>query len=41
MYPPISLKVAFGFVHWNTEYNLMLCLSDHQNDGFQRPTHDS
>ena len=30
MYPPISLKVAFGFFHWNTEYNPMLSLSDHQ-----------
>ena len=30
MYTPISLKIAFKFVYWNTEYNAMLCLSDHQ-----------
>ena len=35
MYPPISLKVAFRFVHWNTEYNPMLCLGDHQTMVFK------
>ena len=26
----ISIKVALGFGHWNTEYSEMLCLSDNQ-----------
>ena len=30
----ISIKVALGFGHWNTEYNAMLCLSDHQTMAF-------
>ena len=37
LYTPISIKVALGFGHWNTEYNAMLWLSDHYNNGFQRP----
>ena len=28
------MKVALGFGHWNTEYNAMLCLSDHQTMAF-------
>ena len=34
-YTPISIKVALGFGHWNTEYNAMLCLSDHQTIAFE------
>ena len=32
---PISIKVDLGFGHWNTEYNAMLCLSDHQTMAFK------
>ena len=28
-YTPISIKVVLGFGHSSTEYNAMLCLSDH------------
>ena len=35
MYTPILIKVALGFGHWNTEYNAMLCLSDHQTIAFE------
>ena len=30
VYTLISIKVALGFGHWNTEYNAMLWLSDHE-----------
>ena len=32
---PISIKVAYGFGHWNAEYSAMLCLSDHQTMAFK------
>ena len=32
---PISINVALGFGHWNTEYNAMLCLSEHQTMAFK------
>ena len=32
---PISIKFALGFGHWNTEYNAMLCLSEHQTMAFE------
>ena len=34
-FTPITIKVALGFGHWNTEYNTMLCLSDHQTMAFK------
>ena len=32
---PISINVALGLGHWNTECNTMLCLSDHQTMAFK------
>ena len=32
---PISIKFALGFGHGNTEYNAMLCLSEHQTMAFK------
>ena len=32
---PISIKFALGFGRGNTEYNAMLCLSEHQTMAFK------